>query len=102
MFVALKSFSGTDYVLRSGKIISLKGGCFLNEISKDDFESIKKEYPKFVEDCENGFIIVNDNAEVARKNTNKAVDDTLQETKNKQEKAQAKNASVTGAKVKKG
>lgn len=101
MIVILKSFSGCDYALKNGRVVSLKGGCFLNEVSKDDFDSICKEYPKFVEAIDSGFIVTNSNKEVAKKTNENNVADTADKAKNDQEATQAKNAKVIKAKVSK-
>ena len=40
MFIAIKSISGHNYDLDDKKI-SLKGGCYLNEITADDFKALR-------------------------------------------------------------
>ena len=99
MFVAIKSISGHNYDLDDKKI-SLKGGCFLNEISKDDFEALRAKYACIDEFIEKGFYVVSDS-----KNTSteaKASDEALQSIKDNQENTIKANESRTRAKITKG
>ena len=99
MFLAIKSISGHNYDLDDKKI-SLKGGCFLNEISKDDFEALRDKYPCIDEFIEKGFYVVSDS-----KNANtelKASDEALQSIKDNQENTIKANESRTRAKITKG
>lgn len=100
MIVVLKSVSGVDYHLYNGnkqviKTISLKGGCFMNNVDDDDYKKLVKQYPSFNQAIEDGFIIISKNKNV---NTQKVVDDTLQEVKNKQDKAK-ENALNKGVEI---
>ena len=99
MFIAIKSISGHNYDLDDKKI-SLKGGCYLNEISKDDFEALRAKYACIDEFIEKGFYVVSDS-----KNTSteaKASDDALQNIKDNQENTIKANESRTRAKITKG
>ncbi|HEG5317651.1 TPA: hypothetical protein SEZ16_001703 [Campylobacter jejuni] len=100
MIVVLKSVSGVDYKLYNEnkqviKTISLKGGCFMNNVDDDDYKKLVKQYPSFNQAIEDGFIIISKNKNV---NTQKVVDDTLQEVKNKQDKAK-ENALNKGVEI---
>lgn len=100
MIVVLKSVSGVDYHLYNEnkqviKTISLKGGCFMNDVDDDDYKELVKQYPSFNQAIEDGFIIISKNKNV---NTQKVVDDTLQEVKNKQDKAK-KNSLNKGVEI---
>ena len=71
MIVIIKNIAGCDYPIRDvcgniEKTISLKGGCFMNEISKDDFDLLCKSYPSFKNAIDEGFIIVNDSKNKAK------------------------------------
>lgn len=93
MIVILKSFNGCDYdiLTNSGKkTISLKGGGFMNEVSNDDWKLLTSQYKQHFEELiDNGFILVNYvNDSKAKNKQNVAVDNTLQDTKDKQEKKQ--------------
>ena len=43
MFLVIKSISGHNYDLDDKKI-SLKGGCYLNEITTEDFKALRDKY----------------------------------------------------------
>ena len=43
MFIAIKSISGHNYEL-GAKRIELRGGCYLNEITADDFQALRDKY----------------------------------------------------------
>ena len=96
MFIAIKSISGHDYTL-ANKTISLKGGCFLNEISKEDFQALRANYACIDEFIQKGFYVVSDT-----KNPNteaKASDDALQNIKDNQENTIKANESRTRIRV---
>lgn len=102
MYIVLKSLAGVDYPLRNEngvvvKTISLKGGCYLNNVNNDDYKELVKQYPSFLQMIEEDFAVVSETPENAQKN----VDDTLQKVKNKQDKAKNK-ASNAGVDVKEG
>lgn len=99
MFVAIKSISGHNYEL-GAKRIELKGGCYLNEISNDDFNALRDKYPCIDEFIDKGFYIVSDS-----KNTSteaKASDEALQSIKDNQDSTIKANESRTRAKIVKG
>ena len=99
MFIVIKSISGHNYDLDDKKI-SLKGGCFLNEISKDDFQALRDKYACIDEFIEKGFYVVSDS-----KNANteaRASDEALQSIKDNQENTIKANESRTRAKITKG
>lgn len=99
--VILKSFSGSDYALKSGKVVSLKGGCYLNEVDSGDFDDLCKEYPSFQNAIDGGFIVTKSNKEIAKKQNENEIADAVSEAKKAQDKAQSANAKRTGAKTKK-
>lgn len=99
MFLVIKSISGHNYDLDDKKI-SLRGGCYLNEISKDDFQALREKYACIDEFIEKGFYEVSDS-----KNANieaKASDEALQSIKDNQENTIKANESRTRAKITKG
>ena len=99
MFIVIKSISGHNYDLDDKKI-SLRGGCYLNEISKDDFQALRDKYSCIDEFIEKGFYEVSDS-----KNANieaKASDEALQSIKDNQENTIKANESRTRAKITKG
>ena len=99
MFIVIKSISGHNYEL-GAKRIELKGGCYLNEISKDDFNALRDKYSCIDEFIEKGFYVVSDS-----KNANtelKASDEALQSIKDNQENTIKANESRTRAKITKG
>ena len=99
MFVAIKSISGHNYEL-GAKRIELRGGCYLYEISKDDFNALRDKYACIDEFIEKGFYVVSDS-----KNANtelKASDEALQSIKDNQENTIKANEARTRAKITKG
>lgn len=99
MFLVIKSISGHNYDLDDKKI-SLKGGCYLNEITADDFKALRDKYACIDEFIEKGFYEVSDS-----KNANieaKASDEALQSIKDNQENTIKANESRTRAKITKG
>ena len=99
MFVAIKSISGHNYEL-GAKRIELRGGCYLNEITADDFNALRDKYACIDEFIEKGFYIVSDS-----KNANtelKASDEALQSIKDNQDSTIKANESRTRAKITKG
>ena len=99
MYLVVKGFNGFDYKLLNGKIISLCGGCALNQISKADLDLLIKEYPIVQDAIDGGFYIVNGNEDTAKKQSQKAVDEVKDDTANKQEEAQAENEGKTNTKL---
>ena len=99
MFLVIKSISGHNYDLDDKKI-SLKGGCYLNEITAEDFKALREKYACIDEFIEKGFYEVSDS-----KNANieaKASDEALQSIKDNQENTIKANESRTRAKITKG
>ena len=99
MFIAIKSISGHNYEL-GAKRIELRGGCYLNEITADDFQALRDKYACIDEFIEKGFYVVSDS-----KNANtelKASDEALQSIKDNQENTIRANESRTRAKITKG
>lgn len=99
MFLVIKSISGHNYDLDDKKI-SLKGGCYLNEITAEDFKALRDKYACIDEFIEKGFYVVSDS-----KNANieaKASDEALQSIKDNQENTIKANESRTRAKITKG
>ena len=99
MFLVIKSISGHNYDLDDKKI-SLKGGCYLNEITAEDFKALRDKYACIDEFIEKGFYEVSDS-----KNANieaKASDEALQSIKDNQENTIKANESRTRAKITKG
>lgn len=93
MYVVLKSLAGVDYPNGKGGTISLKGNCYLNEVTKEELDYLKKNF-RFDKKIENGHVVVSET-----KNNQKAIDDTLQESLNKQNKEIGKNESMNNVKI---
>lgn len=99
MFVAIKSINSHAYEL-GAKRIELKGGCYLNEITADDFNALRDKYACIDEFIDKGFYVVSKS-----KNTSteaKASDETLQSIKDNQDSTIKANESRTRAKIVKG
>lgn len=99
MFLVIKSISGHNYDLDDKKI-SLRGGCYLNEITADDFKALRDKYACIDEFIEKGFYEISDS-----KNANieaKASDEALQSIKDNQDSTIKANESRTRAKITKG
>ena len=99
MIVILKSMAGCVFDINGVKK-ELRGGCYMNEITKSDFDYIAKNYKWFNEAIEKGFIVVSDTKEKVKEN--KAVDDTLQMALNKQNDDLAKNQKINKVEITKG
>lgn len=99
MFVIIKDMAGCNYPLEN-KTITFKGGCFMNEISKDDFNAIVNKYSGFKQAIEDGFIVVSNDKD--QKKESKAVDDSLQNIKNKQDVDINRNKKVNNVKLQEG
>ena len=96
MFVAIKSINSHAYELDT-KRIELRGGCYLNEITADDFNALRDKYPCIDEYIDKGYYIVKKN-----KNTSteaKASEDTLQSIKDNQDQTLKANEARTRAKI---
>lgn len=96
MFVAIKSINGHAYEYNNKRVV-LKGGCYLNEISKEDFKELCEYYPDINRLIDEGFYITSDTND--KNKERKASEDTLQSTKDKQDKAMAINERNTRAKI---
>ena len=99
MFVAIKSINSHAYELNT-KRIELKGGCYLNEISKNDFNALRDKYVCIDEFIEKGFYVVSDSKNASTEA--KASDETLQSIKDNQDSTIKANESRTRAKIVKG
>lgn len=99
MFVAIKSISGHNYELGT-KRIELKGGCFLNEITADDFNALRDKYACIDEFIDKGFYVVSKSKSTSTEA--KASEDTLQNIKDNQDSTIKANESRTRAKIVKG
>ena len=99
MFVAIKSINSHAYELDT-KRIELKGGCYLNEITADDFNALRDKYPCIDEFIDKGYYVVSKS-----KNTSteaKASEDTLQSIKDNQDQTLKANEARTKAKIVRG
>ena len=101
MFIVLKSIAGIDYpLIKSGvayKTVSLKGGCYLNEVNQDDLNEIRKCHPSFEKAVDEGYIIISETKQGNQTNIDKA----LQDIKDKQDKSK-KNAKAKGVEITEG
>lgn len=96
MFVAIKSINSHAYELDT-KRIELRGGCYLNEITADDFNALRDKYPCIDEFIDKGYYVVSKS-----KNTSteaKASEDTLQSIKDNQDSTIKANEARTKAKI---
>ena len=96
MFVAIKSINSHAYELDT-KRIELRGGCYLNEITADDFNALRDKYACIDEFIDKGYYIVSKS-----KNTSteaKASDETLQSIKDNQDSTIKANEARTKAKI---
>ena len=99
MFVAIKSINSHAYEL-GAKRIELRGGCYLNEITADDFNALRDKYPCIDEFIDKGYYVVSKS-----KNTSteaKASEDTLQSIKDNQDSTIKANEARTKAKIVRG
>ena len=99
MFVAIKSISGHNYEL-GAKRIELRGGCYLNEITADDFNALRDKYACIDEFIDKGYYVISKS-----KNTSteaKASDETLQSIKDNQDSTIKANEARTRAKIVRG
>ena len=99
MFVAIKSINSHAYELDT-KRIELRGGCYLNEITADDFNALRNKYPCIDEFIDKGYYVVSKS-----KNTSteaKASDETLQSIKDNQDSTIKANEARTKAKIVRG
>ena len=96
MFLAIKSINGHAYEL-GAKRIELRGGCYLNEISKDDFKALRDKYACIDEFIEKGYYIVSDTDD--KKVSSKATAETIDHMKNEQDQNLKANEARTRAKI---
>lgn len=96
MFLAIKSISGHDYEL-DAKRIELRGGCYLNEISKDDFKALCDKYSCISEFIDKGYYIVSDTDD--KKVSSKATAEAIDHMKNEQDEKLKANEARTRAKI---
>lgn len=99
MFVAIKSINSHAYELDT-KRIELKGGCYLNEISKDDFKALRDKYACIDEFIDKGYYIVSDTDD--KKVSSKATAEVIDDLKTEQEQTLKANESRTKAKIVRG
>lgn len=99
MFVAIKSINSHAYEFDT-KRIELKGGCYLNEISKDDFKALRDKYACIDEFIEKGYYIVSDTED--KKVSSKATSEAIDHLKDEQDQMLKANESRTRAKIVRG
>lgn len=99
MFVAIKSINSHAYELDT-KRIELRGGCYLNEISKDDFKALRDKYACIDEFIDKGYYIVSDTDD--KKVSSKATAEAIDGLKTEQEQTLKANESRTRAKIVRG
>lgn len=99
MFVAIKSINSHAYELDT-KRIELRGGCYLNEINKDDFNALCDKYPCIDEFIDKGFYVISDTDD--KKVSHKATAEVIDDLKTEQEQKLKANESRTKAKIVKG
>lgn len=92
MFITIKSINSHVYDLE-GHRLELRGGCVLNEISQAKFKLLLEKYPGVKELIDKGFYIVSDADD--KKAQSKAVDETLNNMKSKQDKQMEANKAKT-------
>lgn len=100
MFVAIKSINSHAYEISGGRRLELRGGCYLNEITADDFNALRDKYPCIDEFIDKGYYVVSKS-----KNTSteaKASEDTLQSIKDNQDSTIKANEAKTKAKIVRG
>ena len=99
MFLAIKSINGHDYEL-GAKRIKLRGGCYLNEITKDDFKLLCDKYSCIKEFIDKGYYIISDTED--KKVSSKATAETIDNLKSEQDEKLKANETRTRAKIIKG
>ena len=99
MFVAIKSINSHAYELDT-KRIELRGGCYLNEITADDFNALRDKYPCIDEFIDKGYYVVSKSKSTSTEA--KASDEALQSIKDNQDSTIKANESRTRAKITKG
>lgn len=99
MFVAIKSINSHAYELDT-KRIELKGGCYLNEITADDFNALRNKYPCIDEFIDKGYYIVSDTDD--KKVSHKATAEAIDNLKSEQDQTLKANEARTRAKIVRG
>ena len=99
MFLAIKSINSHAYEL-GAKRIELRGGCYLNEISKDDFKLLCDKYSCIKEFIDKSYYIVSDTDD--KKVSSKATAETIDHMKSEQDEKLKANEARTRAKIVKG
>ena len=99
MFVVIKSINSHAYELDT-KRIELKGGCYLNEISKDDFKALRDKYACIDEFIDKGYYIVSDTDD--KKVSSKATAEAIDHLKDEQDQTLKANEARTSAKIVRG
>lgn len=96
MFVAIKSINSHAYELDT-KRIELRGGCYLNEITADDFNALRDKYPCIDEFIDKGYYIVSDTDD--KKVSHKATAEAIDHLKDEQDQTLKANEARTKAKI---
>lgn len=99
MFVAIKSINSHVYELDT-KRIELSGGCYLNEISKDDFKALRDKYACIDEFIDKGYYVISDTDD--KKVSHKATAEVIDRLKDEQDQTLKANESRTRAKIVRG
>ena len=99
MFVAIKSINSHAYELDT-KRIELRGGCYLNEITADDFNALRDKYACIDEFIDKGYYIVSDTDD--KKVSSKATAEAIDHREDEQGRAVKADEARTGAKIVRG
>lgn len=99
MFLAIKSINSHAYEFNA-KRIELRGGCYLNEISKDDFKALCEKYSCIKEFIDKGYYIISDTDD--KKISSKATAEAIDNLKSEQEQKLKANETRTRAKIVRG
>lgn len=86
--VILKSFAGIDFPREDGTVLSLKGGCIMNEVSDKDLEFLRKGFG-FAKMEDEGHVVV------GAKGNDSAIADTITKAVTKQKADIKKNETTT-------
>lgn len=92
MLVVLKSFAGVDYTREDGSVLSIQGSCYLNDVSEDDVKWLRKKH-----DFDN--LEAQGHITIGAKGNQKQIDDTLQNTSDKQRRAISANEQMNKTKI---
>lgn len=94
MYVIIKTLAGVDYPDGKGGTISLNGNCYLNDVTKAQLDYLKKNF-NFNDQIDKGIAVVSNTAK-----SDKQVDETLQDSLDKQTKEIKKNESMNNVEIK--